>query len=156
MEYINERLPADAKVLFLGEPRAYYCERDFIAATVFDNNPFWVAARGAHSAEELLARAQKLGITHLFLNVNALYSNASRPTVMPKDIVMGKAFGDFWARYLEVVFEDRKKSVGGATTGWLIVYKLLDRPAADPRLSPGNPFRDVLQALQQVPAPPNG
>jgi len=149
MEYINQHLPPDAKVLFLGDSRGYYCERDFIAPTVFDRHPFWDAAKDARSAEELLDQVKRLGITHIFVSANELYGNAGRPTVMPKDIIAGKVFGDFWDRCLEKVFEDRQRSKDGATTNWLIVYRLLDKPG---NYLPGpseNPPRIILESARR-------
>ena len=148
MDYINQHLPPDAKVLFLGEPRAYYCERNFVAATVFDDNPFWVEAREAQSSEDLLRRMKKLGVTHIFVNVNSIYTFGDRATVLPKDIVLGKVFGDFWSRYLDKVFEDHQRTAEGATKDWLIVYKLLDKPIVNPSVpSPENPLRIVLESI---------
>ena len=39
MDFINTELPPDAKVLFVGEGRTFYCERRAVAATVFDRHP---------------------------------------------------------------------------------------------------------------------
>jgi hypothetical protein len=147
MAYINQNLPPDAKVLFLGEPRTFYCERDSVAATVFDRNPFWEAAQEARSSEELFQRVRRSGITHIFVSANALYSNADRPNVMPKDIVAGQVLGDFWNRSLEKIFEDRQKSQDGATHNWLIVYKLLDKPRENLAVPLENPLRIVLDSL---------
>lgn len=149
MEYINQNLPPDAKVLFIGEPRTFYCERDFVAATVFDNNPFWVAAGEAKTAEDLLASARKLGITHIFVNAISLYSYSDRPAVMPRDIIAGKIFNDFWNYYTEQLFENISKSADGKTAGWLTVYKLRDRPNDDPGTFPQNPSRAILETVQR-------
>jgi hypothetical protein len=145
MEYINQSLPANAKVLFLGEPRTYYCERDSVSATVFDHNPFWIAARESHSVEDLFERVKKMGVTHILVSADQLYSNADRPTVMPKDIIAGKVFGDFWNRCVEKVFEDLQRSPDGSTKLWLIVYKLRDKPNDNLSISPINPLRLVLE-----------
>ena len=148
MEYINQHLPPDAKVLFLGESRAYYCERNFVASTVFDDNPFWVAAREAKSSEDLFERMKKLGVTHIFVNASSLYTFGDRATVLPRDVVAGEAFGDFWNRYLENIYEDHQRTMEGATKDWLIVYKLRDKPVANPPApSPNNPIRIVLASL---------
>lgn len=69
MRYVNEELPRDARVLLLGEAQTFYLERDFVAATVFDDNP-WEdlfpipPADGAQVREVLRAR----GITHVLVN----------------------------------------------------------------------------------------
>ncbi|MFH1724809.1 MAG: glycosyltransferase family 39 protein [Elusimicrobiota bacterium] len=142
MEFVNESLPLDAKVLFLGESRAYYCERDFIAATVFDHNPFWVAVRAARSADELHAAVRGLGVTHVFLSARQMLYRADAEAVMPKDLIRGEVFGEFWRRRLKKLFEDRED--GGENPRWLTVYEVLDSPNEDPAAFPENPARVVL------------
>ena len=150
MGFINTALPQDAKVLFLGEPRGYYCERDHIAATVFDHNPFWDAARAAQTPEELSARLKKLGVTHLFVSVPALCRYCARPSVLPRDIVDGKVFGEFWERFLDKVFEYRREAPGDPQNAWLVVYRLREAPDQDPRTFPENTARSALSMARRA------
>jgi hypothetical protein len=131
MEYINNHLPKDSKVLFLGESRSYYCERDFVASTVFDHNPFWVAARKAKNASDLFAEVKAMGVTHVFLNVNQLFENSGLQAVMPRDVIAGPAFVEFWGRYLKKIFEKREKTETGQIKEWLVVYELRDGAIED-------------------------
>ncbi len=68
VKFINNNLPEEVKVLFVGETRGYYCERQYIAATVFDLNPIVEAANNSDNAEEMLEKLRQFGITHIFYN----------------------------------------------------------------------------------------
>lgn len=69
MKHLNDGLPSDARVLLVGEAQTFYLERDFVAATVFDDCPwedlFPVPPANAAQAREVL-RAK--GITHVFVS----------------------------------------------------------------------------------------
>lgn len=149
MEFINQRLPRESRVLFLGESRAYYCERDFIAATTFDRNPFWIAAREAANADDLDAKLKSLGITHIFLNVFQLYSNAGYPEMLPRDVADRPAFQEFWARYLQKIYEKRDNDQSGLIKDWLLVYALRREPERDLSGIQENPILDVLAELRR-------
>jgi hypothetical protein len=68
VKFINDNLPDGVKILFIGESRGYYCERQYIAATVFDVNPIVEAANNSDNEEEMLKKLRQLGITHIFYN----------------------------------------------------------------------------------------
>ncbi|HAH31828.1 MAG TPA: hypothetical protein DCL44_05890 [Elusimicrobia bacterium] len=146
MEYINGKLPPDAKVLFLGESRAYYCERKFIAATVFDDNPFWVQARKSGTGAELRDWLKVEGVTHIFISVNPLYAYAGFPTIIPRDICMGKVFKEFWNRYLQVVFEKRTGQT--SIEEWLLVLKVRDAPLESRDALPPDPFPGLIETFK--------
>ncbi|MBM4084764.1 MAG: glycosyltransferase family 39 protein, partial [Planctomycetes bacterium] len=63
MKFINKELPPDAKALFVGEARTFYCERPFVASIVFDTNLFTELMRDGGIAE-----AKRRRITHLLVN----------------------------------------------------------------------------------------
>ena len=149
MEYINQNLPRNAKVMFLGESRAYYCERDFIAATSFDYSPFWVAARDSKNAAELQAKLKSLGITHLFLNVPQLYANANFSAMLPQDVASGPVFSKFWTGYLRKKFEKKEYSAEGQIKEWLEVYELRDAPETNLSAYSDNPILDTLRILHR-------
>lgn len=70
-KFINETLPKDATVLFIGEERGFYCERKFITASVFDVNPMSDSADSAADADALLEKLRQKGITHLLVNTGS-------------------------------------------------------------------------------------
>ncbi len=69
MASVNADLPSGSRVLVLGEARTFYLEHDFLAATVFDPNPwddiFPIAPVDGAQVRELLG---KRGITHVLVN----------------------------------------------------------------------------------------
>jgi hypothetical protein len=149
MEFINQNLPASSRVLFLGESRAYFCERDFIAASVFDHNPFWRAAGEAASLEDLRSRVGELGVTHVFLSPAQLYYRADFQAVVPIDIISKDTFRQFFANYFNKVFEDRQLGPDGRLQNWIIVYELLNTPRRDPNQPSTSPFEYVLSILRR-------
>jgi hypothetical protein len=144
MEYVRAELPEKAKILFLGESRAFYCERDFIAASVFDENPLWAEAGKAKTAGELYSKVKEMGVTHVFLSATQLYTYSHMPTVMPLDVVGGDVFRDFVGSHLRVVFEEKEFNDSGHTNLWLIVYEVVSE-AADDVAPKWKPFRILLE-----------
>ncbi len=140
--FMNKELPKDAKVVFLGESRSYYIERDYIAATVFDTNPFWTAAKEAKDAAELAERVRKMGVTHIHLSARQMVYRAESSAILPRKTAAGKVFGEFFARYLRLLYEDREDS--GSDPRWLSVYEVLDTPLTDPAQFAENPVHMVL------------
>jgi hypothetical protein len=145
-EFINRELPPRAKVLVLGESRTYYIERDCIAATVFDRNPFWLAAEKASGGDDLLARVRGLGVTHVLLSADQLIFRQDSPGILPREVVRRPAFKEFWAHHLKPLFEDRE--VSGANRHCLLVYEVVDRldPGAAPTPNPVSVIIDALSA----------
>jgi hypothetical protein len=145
-EFINRELPPTAKILVLGESRTYYIERDCIAATVYDRNPFWLAAEQARDGEDLLGRVRGLGLTHVFLSGDQLIFRKDSPGILPRETARRAAFREFWARHLKPLFEDQE---GGPNRHWLLVYEVVDR--LDPGAAPTpNPVSEILDALESA------
>ena len=67
--FVRESLPGQAKLLFIGETRAYYFGRDGIAPTAYDRHPLDRWVRESDSPEVLARRLRTEGITHVVLNV---------------------------------------------------------------------------------------
>ena len=122
MELINRETPPGARILFLGEARGYYCERDFIASTVFDRNPFWGDLRASRGAAELLGRLRERGVTHVFLNAWEMASRREYDAVFPREDIRGPLFAEFWERGLERLYEERDDRP--PFPRWLAVYAL--------------------------------
>jgi hypothetical protein len=145
-EFINRALPRDARVLVLGESRTYYIERDCVAATVFDHNPFWLAAGEARDGEDLYLRLRALGVTHLLLSAQQLIFRRDSPAILPRQAAGRPALREFWARRLRLLFEERQDS--GPNPRWLLVYEVAERPNAPGRPTP-DPVAAVLAALPE-------
>jgi 4-amino-4-deoxy-L-arabinose transferase-like glycosyltransferase len=70
--WMNENLPADAKVLYVGEARAYYAKQSVVYSTAFDRNPLTAISRAAKTTEDLVATLRAQGITHVYVNYSEL------------------------------------------------------------------------------------
>ncbi|TBR26098.1 hypothetical protein EPO15_00935 [bacterium] len=141
--WVNANLPPRAKVIVLGESRGFYLERDFVAATVYDHNPFWTAAAAAADPADLRARLRALGVTHLLLNARQLHFRHDLPAVLPRATAASPLVDDFVRRWLDVLWEERVDR--GEHPSWLTVYKLRDEAAPSPAAV--NPVRAVLDIL---------
>jgi len=74
VEYINENLPVDAKVLFIGEARGYYCKRDFVTSLAEDPHSIVTRlVRFCRNNDELLENFKSLDITHVLYNRKEAY-----------------------------------------------------------------------------------
>jgi hypothetical protein len=71
MQFVNG-LPGDTKVLFVGEAQMFYCEREHLAATVFNKQPLDEMFASALSVEEVTARMKERGVTHLYVDTAQL------------------------------------------------------------------------------------
>jgi hypothetical protein len=119
MQVINQQ-PENAKVIFLGEARAFYCERDHVAATVFDVNPLQELFASASSAEEVRARMAERGITHLYADTAELarlqrsyaYSYDGREYLGLLDGFDWALFDDFIRSRTELVWSLPAEGVG--------------------------------------------
>jgi len=67
-QYANETLPADAKILFIGDTRGYYADRPFIASTAHDKTPIVELAHESTTTDELAEHLKALGMTHIIFN----------------------------------------------------------------------------------------
>lgn len=64
----NTKLPNDAVVLMVGEPRVYGLDRDFVVEDSFRQPLLAEIAESSASPAEMAARLGQLGITHLLFN----------------------------------------------------------------------------------------
>jgi len=70
MEEINKQLPAEAAVLFLWEPRSYYCQRDCRPDSILDEFPHRAHQYG--TAEAIAENWRKAGLTHVLVHRTGL------------------------------------------------------------------------------------
>jgi hypothetical protein len=68
ISYINYHLPLQSKILFIGETRSYYCQRDKLVSTQFDTNIILELIRKSKDIDTLMRNLKKLGITHILYN----------------------------------------------------------------------------------------
>ncbi|MFH1783902.1 MAG: phospholipid carrier-dependent glycosyltransferase [bacterium] len=68
VDYINRKLPPDARVLLVGEGRSYYIKRRFLAHSVYDKNPVVEWTSRVRDAGGLYNRMFEEKITHILIN----------------------------------------------------------------------------------------
>ncbi len=67
--FVQDHLPEDAHLLFIGETRPYYFDRKALAPSAYDRHPLREWVEESSSATTLAARLAGEGITHVVLNV---------------------------------------------------------------------------------------
>lgn len=65
---VNRELPADARILLVGDAKAFYFQRDVDYCVVFNRNPFVEAVRDAATTEDAVKWLQSRGYTHVLVN----------------------------------------------------------------------------------------
>lgn len=67
---INQELPASAKVLVIGDARAFYFQRRVDYCVVFNRNPFVETVENASDPSEIMLWLRKRGCTHVLVHWN--------------------------------------------------------------------------------------
>lgn len=108
IQYINQHLPATAKIyfLFVGR-RVYYCERSWFHDSGEYPTIFLEMIRGAQKGDEVQARLHNIGITHLLVRID-LFLRFLAANFSQRD---GEMWSQFQARHLKLLFEERGYAV---------------------------------------------
>lgn len=99
--FINEELPADAKILMVFMNHTLYLERDAVYDSFLEASPFLLAAEKAQRGDELYALARSWGCTHV--HVHHAYEDSVWPYYEPR---ARANFYDFLGRFGRVVYKD--------------------------------------------------
>ncbi len=83
MEFINTRLPANAKVVFYGNPLGFYCDKQYLWGEL--GHSTYVTDGDDQSPEQLLRRLQALGVTHALVNT-ANFAFHAKSTTYPGSV----------------------------------------------------------------------
>ncbi len=137
--YINAATPPSAKVLVYGDPRAFYLERQALAASSDQTEVLEVWANQSADGAALAARLRAAGVDYILIN----FAEKARTHKIPRLSEAGmKALSDFWRRGVVIEYGERD-----AGDRWLAVYRVLkaDEP---PRDNSEDKFIDVLKWLQ--------
>jgi len=68
LQAVNLALPSDAKILLVGEARAFYFVRNVDYTVAFNRSPFVEAVRESDSDERIVAWLRQRGYTHVLVN----------------------------------------------------------------------------------------
>ncbi len=132
IEFINERLPAAAKTLIIGDGRSFYFKKDFVVSSVFDKTPIVEYAAASGNGEELYTRLRAEGITHLLINAAEAIKLGQGYRMFYWDARARSVFDEFWARHAREVFS-RDEAQSGRLLNRVTVYEIAER------LPPGTP-----------------
>jgi hypothetical protein len=67
--FVRDQLPSGARLLFIGETRPYYFDRESLAPTAYDGHPLTGWVREAVTTEALADRLADEGFSHVILNM---------------------------------------------------------------------------------------
>ncbi len=92
---INRELPADSRILPVGERRGYPLERRFIPVSFDDPAPWLRLSAASRGPDRLAVRVRQLGVTHVLYNpLTADFLSAGFARVRPSDRALA-----VWAAY---------------------------------------------------------
>lgn len=74
--FINEKLPAGARLLFIGENQTYYVDREVISNSPFDTSLVVETVNASGDEEEIRERLLEMGITHILFNASEVKRTA--------------------------------------------------------------------------------
>ncbi|MGQ0644700.1 MAG: glycosyltransferase family 39 protein [Elusimicrobiota bacterium] len=143
--WANENLPPEAKVLFVGETRSLYLERDAVWNDVSDHNTLVALCRQARDAEDLRRLFRQRGVTHILIN----YPELAR--VKGYDVLNWEGpdlavFLKFWRSYIREAYAgaaavpglsaDRRRAYEESPFNAVFLYEILDAPQGPDRAPP--------------------
>ncbi|MEW6096434.1 MAG: glycosyltransferase family 39 protein, partial [bacterium] len=70
VKFINEKLPQRSKILFIGEPRRYYCEKEVLTSSELDTAIISKLVKESNNTKELFHKLRDLKVTHVLYNKN--------------------------------------------------------------------------------------
>ncbi|KAF0155402.1 MAG: glycosyl transferase family protein [Elusimicrobia bacterium] len=140
-DYINRNLPADARVLVIGDARTFYLQRQYLASSVFDLNPVVELSAASRSGRELYELMAGAGITHLVLNVAEAIRLGRGYRTFYWDAAARRNFYDFWDRHA-VELQGWTETEAGRFVNRVAVYEIAaEKPGRQPAF---NLVRDVV------------
>jgi len=105
IRYANHNLGEEAKVLFIGEARTYYMERNYEANSAYDKSIIVEMIKRSETLDDLLAQLKSQGFTDILYNGREAYRLNERFNYFNWDNPGQKALFDlFTSTHLKVLF----------------------------------------------------
>jgi len=111
VKFINTNAAKDSKVLFIGEARTYYCERNYIASSVFDKTPIVEWAEISATPGDLREIFRKNRITHVLLNAREAERLQAGYDIFYWKAKSMEIFEKFERKYLKKIFSQNSVTV---------------------------------------------
>lgn len=127
VQFINQNLPQNTTVLFIGEERGFYCERKFITASVFDTNPIVNLANTASNSADLANKLQHKGITHLLINTGSEHYQTWKKNLSPESL---SKFENLLRHNARLLFNAHKDYAPNDRT-WVQVFQIVTDPVPE-------------------------
>ncbi len=101
--HINENLPPSARILFLWEPRSYYCQRDCWPDALLDK--FKHLVYKYHNADDIAQQLRRQGVTHVLLYKLGMdhIVEAGFDPITPSDL---EVWADLSDGYLNLIYDE--------------------------------------------------
>ena len=107
-EFINRRLEATDRILFLGEERTFYVQRPVLASSFNDLNPLFPILKKSSDAAAFRAELQTRGITHILFDPDGLERLARMsPSLYRMDEMQKERLNEFLS-YFPVMYRDNR------------------------------------------------
>ncbi|MFA5975696.1 MAG: glycosyltransferase family 39 protein [Elusimicrobiota bacterium] len=136
LAWMNTHLPAQAKVLFMGDCRSYYLERRAVPSSTPGGQAIVKIIRESRDGTEVARRLREEGVTHLFLNFGEAVRTEGYQ-LFPWDPVSWPVLTDFWNHSVRLLWKKENFTPGQLKS--LYVYELLsETDAARPHEIPLN------------------
>jgi hypothetical protein len=141
-DYINRMTAADSRVMVLGDARAFFLERPFVSATVYDQHPILRMANASPDGDALYEKVKQAGLTHILLNVAEGVRVEHYWTERLSEAGQ-KAFDDFWGKHAVLLLEDRGTTQ--ADFHWANVYSIVPSRPGEGGAPPPNLFGAIME-----------
>ncbi|HVO33536.1 MAG TPA: hypothetical protein VMU17_06445 [Elusimicrobiota bacterium] len=103
--WMNQHLPAEAKVCVMGDSRSYYLQRRAIPSSTPGEQAIVQIVRASRDGDDVAGRLRAEGITHLYLNM-AEAVRTEQYQLFPWDERTWPVFSEFWERYVRLVWKE--------------------------------------------------
>lgn len=125
-QWINKRLPSDARLLLINGGRGYYLERPFVTSTVLDEDVFVHWVRRSRTVDDLVDEFRKAGVSYMMVNVDWMLRTP--PARLTQDQL--RIVAELFAARLRLRYNDIENTV--ETGRWVRVYELIAGPQTTP------------------------
>ncbi|MCB4792622.1 MAG: hypothetical protein LHV68_12160 [Elusimicrobia bacterium] len=113
IDWVNNNLPEDSYILFIGETRGIYCKRKFLTHTVSEFVPIVELVKTCKNEDEVYNKLKEQGFTNILINVREVY-RLKGYNLYYWNGDEWERFNLFWNKYMKEVFN----------ADWVFVYQL--------------------------------